>query len=155
MLGADGRVSAVMPAFMLSGDVEIQRGDLSQVLYERTSGDTEYLFGNEIAALQQTSEQVMVDFAHGRSRSFDLVVGADGLHSRVRALAFADDSVRLKHHGHLVAGFSLPNFLGLRRTGLTYSVPGLGVSVSSAREPDQARALFCFRGPPPATRNST
>jgi 2-polyprenyl-6-methoxyphenol hydroxylase-like FAD-dependent oxidoreductase len=97
---------------------------------------------------------VMVDFEHGRSRSFDLVVGADGLHSRVRALAFADESVRLKHHGHLVAGFTLPNFLGLRRTGLTYSVPGLGVSVSSAREPGQARALFCFRGPPPGDKLS-
>jgi 2-polyprenyl-6-methoxyphenol hydroxylase-like FAD-dependent oxidoreductase len=141
-----------MPAFMLSGDVEIQRGDLSQILYERTVGETEYLFGNEITALRQTSEHVRVEFLHGHSRSFDLVVGADGLHSRVRSLAFDGESVLLTHHGYLVAGFTLPNFLGLRRTGLTYSVPGLGVSVSSAREPGQARALFCFRGKPPGDK---
>ena len=152
MLGGDGRVKAVMPAFMLSGDVEIQRGDLSELLYKRTVADTEYLFGNEISALRQTPECVRVDFSHGRSRSFDPVVGADGLHSRVRSLAFDGESVLLKHHGYLVAGFTLPNFLGLRRTGLTYSVPGLGVSVSSARDPGQARALFCFRGNPPSDR---
>ena len=64
MLTADGRVSAMMPAFMLSGDVEIQRRDLSQILYERTVDETEYLFGDEITALRPTPECVEVDFLH-------------------------------------------------------------------------------------------
>jgi 2-polyprenyl-6-methoxyphenol hydroxylase-like FAD-dependent oxidoreductase len=144
----DGKPLVTLPAEFMSGEVEIHRGDLSRILYDATRETTEYRFGNSIAALAETGGGVEVQFERGPSRTFDLVVGADGLHSGVRALAFGDESKFLRFLGHYVAGFSLPNHLGLHRRGLIYSEPGRGLAVTSAREPDQARALFVLASPP-------
>jgi 2-polyprenyl-6-methoxyphenol hydroxylase-like FAD-dependent oxidoreductase len=148
MLNAEGAVVAHMPALMFSGDVEILRGDLSQLLYERTVDHADYVFGDSIVGLEQTGDGVRVTFQHGSARTFDLVIGADGLHSRVRALTFGEEAAFLRHHGYAIAGFTMPNVLGLRRTAMTYSVPRLSVSVSSARSENEARTLFCFKASP-------
>src|SRR6266700_1159921 len=68
--------------------VEIMRGDLAKTLYERTSDEVEYCFGDSIQALKQDEAGVDVTFERGGSRRFDLLVGADGLHSIVRTLVF-------------------------------------------------------------------
>jgi 2-polyprenyl-6-methoxyphenol hydroxylase-like FAD-dependent oxidoreductase len=49
------------------------------------------LFGDSITALTQTPDGVRVEFEHGPARTFDLVVGADGIHSAVRRLAFGPE----------------------------------------------------------------
>jgi 2-polyprenyl-6-methoxyphenol hydroxylase-like FAD-dependent oxidoreductase len=69
-------------------DIEILRGDLSQVLYDDTRDGVEYLFGDRIAELTQDADGVDVAFAGSDRRRFDLVVGADGLHSALRAMVF-------------------------------------------------------------------
>jgi 2-polyprenyl-6-methoxyphenol hydroxylase-like FAD-dependent oxidoreductase len=82
------RVSAELFGGRERDDVEVMRGDLGRILAAATPG-TEYLFGDAITAIDQDDQGVLVSFQHGRPRAFDLVVGADGLHSGVRALAFA------------------------------------------------------------------
>src|SRR5215472_16603853 len=72
--------------------VENMRGDLAKVLYERTRDEVEYCFGDSIQALEQDEDGVDVTFERGGSRRFDLVVGADGLHSIVRTLVFGDEA---------------------------------------------------------------
>src|ERR671910_105746 len=72
--------------------VEIPRDELTQLLYRPTSNDVEYIFGDSIAALEEDADGVWVTFQHSAPRRFDLVVGADGLHSRVRRLAFVGDA---------------------------------------------------------------
>jgi 2-polyprenyl-6-methoxyphenol hydroxylase-like FAD-dependent oxidoreductase len=62
-------------------EIEILRGDLSQVLYDDTRDGVEYVFGDRIAELTQDADGVDVTFAGGDRRRFDLVIGADGLHS--------------------------------------------------------------------------
>jgi len=84
------RPLAAMPASIFAGDVEILRGDLGRILYEATRDSTEYLFGDSITGLHQDAGGVHVTFRHAAPRTFDLVIGADGLHSAVRALAFGD-----------------------------------------------------------------
>jgi 2-polyprenyl-6-methoxyphenol hydroxylase-like FAD-dependent oxidoreductase len=145
---ARGQTLVTLPAEFMSGEVEIHRGDLSRILHEATRGTTEYRFGDCITSLVETRRGVEVEFERGPSRTFDLVVGADGLHSGVRALAFGDESQFVRFLGHYVAGFTLPNVLGLRKRGLIYSEPGRGVCVSNAREDDEARALFVLASPP-------
>ena len=68
--------------------VEIMRGDLARTLYELTKDEVEYCFGNSIQELRQDEAGVDVTFERGGPRRFDLVVGADGLHSIVRTLVF-------------------------------------------------------------------
>ena len=72
-------------------DIEVRRGDLARVLHDATRGDVEYRFGGSIAAIEQQPKGVDVTFAGGARETYDAVVGADGVHSRTRALAFGPE----------------------------------------------------------------
>ncbi|MEU0881951.1 FAD-dependent monooxygenase [Lentzea sp. NPDC005914] len=98
---ADGRERARLPASFTAGEVEIRRGDLSRVLYEASAADAEYVFGDWITSLHDDGAGVDVTFAHGPSRRFDFVIGADGMRSGVRRLVFP--SYRPKFQGYYFA----------------------------------------------------
>ncbi|MFD7711024.1 FAD-dependent monooxygenase [Streptomyces sp. NPDC059786] len=146
VVDADGRPRVDLPTMMMSGDVEILRGDLARILYERTRDRVEYVFDDSVDTLTETADGVDVTFVRGAPRRFDLVVGADGLHSRTRRLVLGDESRHLRFLGHYVAGFEVPNDLGLVRTGRLYSEPGRAVVVGNyGGDPDRAGALLVFR----------
>jgi len=147
-----GRRLATMDADLFGGrsgeDVEIMRGDLARILYEATRSDIEYIFNDSITTIVQGETDVKATFAHGPPRSFDLVVGADGLHSGVRALAFGDEAAFIRNLGHYIAIFTVPNHLHLDRWELLYAVPGKTTNVYSTRQDTDAKALFLFAAPP-------
>jgi 2-polyprenyl-6-methoxyphenol hydroxylase-like FAD-dependent oxidoreductase len=107
-LDAPGRQLAVMTGEFLGGDVEILRGDLAAVLYERTADRCEYVFGDSIAALTETADGVRVEFENAPARTFDLVVGCDGVHSAVRRLAFGPERDYVRHLGYYYAVAGAP-----------------------------------------------
>src|SRR5262249_8577345 len=72
-------------------DLEIVRGSLCQILMDHIS-DAEFIFGDSIQAISQSSDGVRVEFTKNSPREFDLVIGADGLHSNVRRIVFGDES---------------------------------------------------------------
>ncbi|MBO2452613.1 FAD-dependent monooxygenase [Actinomadura barringtoniae] len=128
------------------GDLEIMRGDLAQLLYETTQ-DVEYVFGDSITAMEEGPNGIRVSFENGTPRTFDLVVGADGLHSGVRALTFGPES-RFSHGmGLNVAVFTVPNHLGLDRWELALSDAGHVANLYSVRKAADAKALFFFPAP--------
>lgn len=94
-------------------DIEIMRTDLTRVLHDATAGEVEYVFGDSIAAMHEGPDGVDVTFTGGASRRFSLVVGADGLHSATRRLAFGE--VPLTHLGAYISIFTVPNHLRLDR----------------------------------------
>ncbi|MER5448879.1 FAD-dependent monooxygenase [Streptomyces sp. NPDC002766] len=146
VVDADGRPRVDLPADMMSGDVEIFRGDLAQIMYERTKDDVEYVFGDSVATMAEDADGVDVTFDKGAPRRFDLVVGADGLHSRTRRLVFGDESRHLRFLDHYVAGFDAPNHLGLDRTGRVYSEPGRAIVLANYDgDPERCHALLVFR----------
>ena len=145
---ADGRRVASMPAEIFAGDVEILRGDLGRILYQATRDGTEYLFGDTITGLDQRADGVHVTFSRTEPRVFDLVIGADGLHSAVRRLAFPDATGARQDLGLYVSIFSVAGSFGLDHSGLLYSVPGRTAAVFSARQTGRAVAQFFFAGPP-------
>ncbi|NKQ23397.1 FAD-dependent monooxygenase [Streptomyces galbus] len=146
VVDAHGSPKVDLPSLMMSGDVEILRGDLAHLLYERTREHVEYVFGDSVATLTDDGDGVDVTFERGAPRRFDLVIGADGLHSRTRGLVFGDESRHLRFLGHYVAGFDVPNPLGLDRTGRLYSEPGRAVSIGNYDgDPHRAGALLVFR----------
>jgi 2-polyprenyl-6-methoxyphenol hydroxylase-like FAD-dependent oxidoreductase len=69
-----------------TAELEILRGQLSSIIVDRTRDDTEYVFGDQIVALDDQADGVTVTFAHGPARTFDVVVVAEGLRSRTRSL---------------------------------------------------------------------
>jgi 2-polyprenyl-6-methoxyphenol hydroxylase-like FAD-dependent oxidoreductase len=135
------------PAALAGGDLEVQRGDLSRVLREAAGDRTEYLFGDRITAMTDTPEGVEVTFLSGLQRRFDLMIGADGVHSGVRRLTFGPEEQFVKHLGYYVAGWRVPNEWGLTRSTL-YNTPGRMASAGNDhRDPRRAGAFFCFRSP--------
>jgi 2-polyprenyl-6-methoxyphenol hydroxylase-like FAD-dependent oxidoreductase len=142
-----GRPVASMPAGIFAGDVEILRGDLGRILYEATRDGTEYVFGDSITSLRQDAGGVHVTFRQAAPRTFDLVIGADGLHSNVRGLAFPGRPDPVHDLGLYVSIFSVPDRYDLDHAGLLYSVPGKTAAVFSAPGTGQAVAQFFFTAP--------
>ncbi|RFU38945.1 FAD-dependent oxidoreductase [Actinomadura logoneensis] len=143
-----GKKLASMPADLFSGDVEILRGDLARILYEKTAPFTRYVFGDSIARMEEDAHGVDVTFDSGATGRYDLVIGADGLHSTVRRLAFGPEEDFVSHLGLYCAIFTVPNHLGIDRSGLAFTTPGKVVTVYSARNNTEAKAVFYFGAPP-------
>ena len=128
--------------------VENMRGDLARTLYDLTKDEVEYCFGDSIQALKQDEEGVDVTFERGGSRRFDLVVGADGLHSKVRTLVFGDEAQFERYGGYQAGVFTTDNYLGLREASIQmYGVPGKLVAVRSTRGNQVLAAFFLFKQP--------
>lgn len=146
-----GKRLANVPADLFMGrgeaDLEVMRGDLSRILYDATKADAEYLFGDTVTGLHQTADAVEVTFQHGEPRTFDLVIGADGLHSSVRDSAFGDESKFVHQLHHAVSIGTVPNHLSLDRWELIYSRPGRTVNLYSTGKNADAKALLLFTAP--------
>jgi len=148
IVNSDNKKVASMPDGFTSGELEILRGDLARVFYEATQGSVEYLFDDSIAAIHDCECGVGVTFQSGYSRQFDLVVGADGLHSRVRAVAFGEESQFVRNLGYYVSIFTIPNYRNLDRSGLYYSTLGKKVGIFSGKDDGEAKASFFFASEP-------
>src|SRR3954469_6870469 len=128
-------------------EIEILRGDLSQVLYDDTRDGVEYVFGDRIADLTQDADGVDVTFAGGDRRRFDLVIGADGLHSALRAMVFGPREQFVRHLGLVLAFYSVPNEFGLDRWLIDYQEAGRSAGLRPIRDATQAIAMFSFPSP--------
>jgi 2-polyprenyl-6-methoxyphenol hydroxylase-like FAD-dependent oxidoreductase len=148
---ACGHVTVRMPTDSFGGEgivseLEVLRGDLSQVFYEATAATTEYLFGDTITALSQAAEGVTVTFEKAATRRFDWVIGADGLHSVVRSLAFGPDRACVRPLDCYLAWFTAPAQTDLDGWYLMYNAPGGRVaSVRPGRDPSESKVSLAFR----------
>ncbi|MCP2167302.1 2-polyprenyl-6-methoxyphenol hydroxylase [Goodfellowiella coeruleoviolacea] len=128
------------------GDDEVLRGDLARVLHEATRHQVEYVFGDSITGINQGHDGVEVTFARSAPRVFDLVVGADGLHSGLRAQVFGAEAEFVRPLGMHACVFTVPNHLGLDHWELLYPIPGRVVNLYSTRRA-AAKAQFIFPTP--------
>ncbi|MFF5260374.1 FAD-dependent monooxygenase [Actinomadura viridis] len=141
--GMDLRGSADAP----DGDeVELARGDLVEILHQASEPRTEYLFGDAIRSVREDPGGVTVTLERGGERRFGLVVGADGLHSAVRRLAFEEEGRFVHHLGYYAAAAPLTDDHGVAdHWGAVYNEPGRMVGVSRTVPDRPAQALFAFR----------
>jgi 2-polyprenyl-6-methoxyphenol hydroxylase-like FAD-dependent oxidoreductase len=125
------------------GDLEIIRGSLCQIL-RNTIQDIEIIFSDSIQSVSQTDSNVKINFKNNSSREFDLVIGADGVHSNLRKLVFGKETPYTNNLGLYLCVFSIPNYLMLDRIELQYSEIGRIASIWCARENKEAKACFGF-----------
>ncbi len=147
---ASGKVTSRMPADAFGGEgfvaaVEILRGDLSQILYAATRSTVDYRFGDSIAALAQDAAGVDVRFESGATGRFDLVVAADGSHSRTRALAFGPEERCATALGAYVGYFSTPVPPPLPGWFAMHNIPGGRMAAIRPGHPGTATAMVAFR----------
>ena len=90
--------------------ISLPRGDLAASIFGKIEGKVETIFGNSVISIEQTEGSVHVAFESGPAREFDLVIGADGLHSKVRELVFGPQSQFEKYLGYQVAAFEVPGY---------------------------------------------
>lgn len=145
-------IASFDPAALLGEEtiraVELPRGDLTQVLWEATRDDVEYVFDDRITGLDDRPDGVGVTFRRGAPRVFDLVVGADGLHSRVRTLTFGPEAPVRRDLDACYAAFSVEDAFGLDREAVMMNVPGRSATLYAVRD-QPVTALFSFAGPTP------
>jgi 2-polyprenyl-6-methoxyphenol hydroxylase-like FAD-dependent oxidoreductase len=130
-------------------DIEVRRGDLAAVLHDATRDDVNYRFGDSIEALDEDADGVDVTFRSGLRRRFDLVIGADGLHSRTRALAFGPEEQFHRYLGYCFAGFTMPNPLGLSHEGVMWNAPGRAAALYAVGDHPQVHGFLNFALPEP------
>lgn len=122
----------------------ILRGDLARRIFEEIQGKVEVLFGNSIQGISQEDTGVQVAFESGPSRRFDLVIGADGLHSVVRNIAFGPETQFEKYLGYCIASFTAPGYMHRDEgTYVGYNVPSRMVARYALRE-NRTGFLFVF-----------
>jgi len=170
-VGAGGRAIARITPDEFTGspegrDVELPRGDLARLLYERTRDDVEYLFDDTITGLthpagsaglpspvlEQDATGVRVTFRNAPPRTVDLVVGADGLHSTVRGLAFGPEAGFRHDLGFAFAGFSLDEATSagrhLEREFVAHNTPGRMAGIYAVRGQHRRTGILAFATPP-------
>ena len=140
----DSKKVASMPDGFTSGELEILRGDLAGIFHEATREATEYIFDDSITSMEQSDAGVDVVFERGGRRRFDLVVGADGLHSKVRSLAFGEEAKFIRYLGCYVSIFTIPNYLDLNQSGLYYGTLGKRVGIFNSGASYESKASFFF-----------
>ncbi len=150
----DGRITARMQADAFGGEgivseIEVLRGDLTALLHAATGSDTEYLFDDTVTALEQDADGVQVTFERSEPRRFDLVIGADGQHSAVRALAGPSEAECAKPLGCYTCWFTTPAEIDIDDWFLMYNVPGGRVaSIRPGRLAGEHKVGLSFRSPP-------
>ena len=90
--------------------VSVPRGELAAAIFDTVEAKTETIFGDSVEGIEQTQQGVHVTFERAGARDFDLVVGADGLHSRVRELVFGAGQGFEKYLGYKAAAFQVQGY---------------------------------------------
>jgi 2-polyprenyl-6-methoxyphenol hydroxylase-like FAD-dependent oxidoreductase len=122
--------------------VTIGRSDLSKLLFNTIKKRTEVVLGDEIVDLQERPVSVQVTFKRGGQRRFDLVIGADGLHSTVRQLVFGAQDRFERQLGYVVAAFEARGYRPRDEdVYVTYLRPGQMLGRVALRDD---RSLFLF-----------
>ncbi|MFD5933499.1 FAD-dependent monooxygenase [Streptomyces sp. NPDC060333] len=145
-IDASGNVVAQLPGGEVSdsaGDIEIPRADLAHVLRDALPPSASLVFGESISELHDDGDGVDVRFISGKQDRFDLVVGADGMHSLTRRLTFGAEKDYLKYLGFYVALADMPAEHSADRRNLFLNWPGHMIGI--ARYNDTVLGVMNFR----------
>jgi len=135
-----GRRIGRVPTQTNAEAVEIPRSDLAAILADASRDDVEFIYGDSVVTIAESGQGVDVTFERAAPRRFDLVVGADGLHSRVRWLTFGPESQFVEHLGMYVATVPLDGSAEDQKNVVMHSTPGRAVAV----HPATGRGIVAF-----------
>ncbi len=131
-----------------AGDIEILRDDLSALLMGLIDKRVETIWGDSIVALDQAETDVTVRFESAGTRRFDLVIGADGVFSNVRRLAFGPHEDFVKSLQACIAIFTAENFLKLDNWQVMFGSEPAGGVIYPARDNSEMRVFLGCEAPP-------
>ena len=142
-----GKEVAQLPAEVVSGEIEIHWGTLAHILYETVCDDVNYRFGVRVTAVDDDGHRVTVSFSDGSFGSYDIVIGADGLHSGMRKLAFGPEQEFVTQLGQCFGFFDIENRLRLDHSGMAYVDAGRTAALQAIHADQPARASLFLNDP--------
>ena len=120
------------------------RGNLARILYDLVKSTVEIKFDESIQSISQDQESVQVTLTDGETQPYDLLIGADGLHSNVRSLVFGNEEQFERYLGYYTSSFTIDNYLGADRIWRSYNTPGKQIGIYSVAE-NKLASLFIFK----------
>jgi len=114
-------------------EIEIERNQFITIVLDCLKKEVEFIFGNSVSDLEETTDHIKVSFKEGPSRSFDLVIGCDGTHSGIRKIAFGPETA---YTHFLQAYFSITTINKLlvpENTMQMYNVPDKAITLNAYR----------------------
>lgn len=153
-LNADGSELVSVNPIAIAGsvdgqDLEVRRGDLAANLYALVRDDVEFLFNDSINTFAQSEQGVDVTFHSGQRRTFDLVVGADGMHSHTRESLFGPEEQFHRYLGYCFAIFTMPNTFGLSHELMLWNTPGKAAALYAVGDNNELHGFLTFHQPEP------
>ena len=112
-------------------EIEIERDAFVEVLFTDLKPKVTFLFNTSLTALNETQEGIVAQLANGLTRSFQLVLGCDGVHSTVRKLWFGEE-VRYAHFLQAYGSITIVHKLLVREgSQQIYRVPGKSITLNA------------------------
>jgi 2-polyprenyl-6-methoxyphenol hydroxylase-like FAD-dependent oxidoreductase len=144
-----GNAVAQLPLEMANDsedDIEISRDALVDILHGAIDSSVDFIYRDSPVSLTEIENGVEVGFKSGRKGKFDIVVGADGIHSSVRRLVMGPESEFRRHLGVYYAIIDLPpGARGISNESRTFNIPGRMVGINDYG--DRSYGVFAFRAP--------
>jgi len=101
----------------------------------------------------ELENRVNVQFKSGKKENFDIVIGADGLHSNTRKLTFGPEENYTKYLGYWFTGFTMKNVRNLLKEGMIYSEAGRTAVLYGAKNPSTVTAFLIHYDETPPFEN--
>jgi len=149
-----GRLIAKLDASLLHTITDgkymgLMHSTLEEVLYKALGRTVEVRFGRSLTAVVQHSDAVEVAFNDGTTESFDLLIGADGVHSNTRALVFGPEEPFSHYLGYMIACYPLADRYGIGRAWKMYLEPGRLAAAYCTPEAGSLLAFFMYESTTP------
>jgi 2-polyprenyl-6-methoxyphenol hydroxylase-like FAD-dependent oxidoreductase len=113
-------------SLMLGGRLlSLMRGDLEQVLFKALPASVDLRFGMTIESIRDGTDRIEVTLSDGRVEEAELVVGADGIHSRVRALVFGEEGQFRRYLGYHTAAYVFEDPAAVKVLGGQFKIMAL------------------------------
>jgi 2-polyprenyl-6-methoxyphenol hydroxylase-like FAD-dependent oxidoreductase len=130
-------------------EIEIMRGDMADIFYQATKDETEYIFNDRVASLNESKDGITVGFKNSAERTFDLVIAADGLSSRTREVAFGKSKEAcIKSLNQWVALFLIPHSPEDGTWSRAYNAPGGLVAILRPDIERKRTSVYLGQGTP-------
>ncbi|MCX2560185.1 FAD-dependent monooxygenase [Acetobacter farinalis] len=145
-----GQIIGSLPIYEAIGseaerDVELPRGTLTTLLYDATrNSGIDYRFNDSIDTLHDDGKGVDIGFTSGQRARYDIVIGADGLHSRVRNLVFGPEALFNHSLGFRFNLFSMPNDKSLSHAGIFHAEPGRTAGIWAVQDNPKVFGFLAF-----------
>ncbi|MCF0055564.1 FAD-dependent monooxygenase [Dyadobacter sp. CY356] len=139
----EGSISLTNEGAELPDDeIEVERDLFVGIIFDKIKNDVEFIFNDSITALIETKDDIEVTFKNGVKRSFDLVLGCDGLHSTVRRISFGHETEYTHNLGAYFSLTILNQLLIKQKTMQMYNVPDKAIMLNAYK--NKTDIIFCF-----------